>query len=106
VGKRELEKTMTYQITLLEADIRSPMDGAMVLGLNHKGEQKAKLEYSWDAESFTAIFRGHAPSLPIAAHPTTLLQASIAELYRCKSDAHQLITDVFLDHQISINPNK
>lgn len=95
---------MTYRITLIEADIRDPMDGTMLLGLNYEGEQKATLEYSWDAKKFTAVFHGHAPSLPVPAHPTTLLQAPIAELYAHKTDAHRLITDVFQDHQIIINP--
>lgn len=93
---------MTYQISLIEAEIRGPTNGTMLLGLNHDGGQKAKLEYFWDADSFTAKFHGKASSLPVPAHPTTLLQTTIAELYRRKTDAHKLITDVFQDHQISI----
>jgi len=97
---------MTYEITLLEADIRNPMDGNMRLGLVYEGEQKAELEYHWDDTRFTAVFHGHAPSLPVPAHPTILLQAPIASLYALKTDAHRLITDVFQDHQIIINLNK
>ncbi|MBV1868999.1 MAG: hypothetical protein KUG69_14010 [Marinosulfonomonas sp.] len=97
---------MTYKITLLEADIRDPMDGTMSLGLSHKGEQKATLEYTWDAGKFSAVFHGHAPGLPVPAHPTVLLQRPIAALYALKTDAHRLITDVFQDHQITIELSK
>jgi len=97
---------MTYEITLLEADIQNPMDGSMRLGLVYEGEQKAELEYRWDDAHFTAIFHGHAPSLPVPAHPTFLLQAPIATLYALKTDAHRLITDVFQDHQITIDFNE
>ena len=93
---------MTYEITLLEADIRDPMDGNMTLGLSHNGEQKAKLEYVWDAGKFLAVFHGHAPGLPGPAHPTVLLQRPIAALYALKTDDHRLITDVFRDHKITI----
>lgn len=97
---------MTYEITLLEADIRNPMDGNMRLGLVYEGEQKAELEYNWDDTHFTAIFHGHAPSLPVPAHPTALLQKPIATIYSLKTDEHLLITDVFKDHQIKVNFNK
>lgn len=94
---------MTYEITLLEADIREPMNGNMRLGLVHEGEQKAELEYHWDDSQFTAVFHGNAPALPIPAHPTALLQKPIAAIYALKTDAHRLPTDVFKDHQISID---
>ncbi len=94
---------MTYEITLLEADIRDPMDGSMVLGLRHQGELCARLAYAWDAKMFSAVFHGNAPSLPHPAHPTTLLQRPIAALYAHRTEAHPLITDVFRDHQITIN---
>ena len=93
---------MTYQIILLEADIRDPIDGNMLLGLNQENGQMAKLEYSWDAKKFTAIFHGHATNLPVPAHPTTLLQAPIVALQEKMTDKHRLITDVFQDHQITI----
>ena len=95
---------MTYEITLLEADIRDPMNGNMVLGLEHQGVQQARLEYNWDASHFATVFRGHAPSLPVPAHPTTLLQQPIIALYKLKTDAHPLITDVFKDHKVSFDP--
>lgn len=98
--------TKTYDLTLLEADIRNPMDGSMTLGLIYEGERKAKMEYRWDAEAFTAVFHGNAPSLPFPAHPTELLQRPIAALYALKTDAHRLITDVFQDHPVTIDLNK
>ncbi len=94
---------MTYDITLLEADISGPMDGNMRLGLVHEGEQKAEMTYSWDDSQFTAVFHGNAPSLPEPAHPTALLQKPIAAIYALKTQAHRLPTDVFKDHQISID---
>jgi len=97
---------MSYEITLLEADIRNPMDGNMLLGLNHEGKQEARLEYSWNTEKFIAIFHVHAPSLPTPAHPTVLLQKPIEALYAVKTDAHPLIIEVFKDHQITIEITK
>lgn len=94
---------MTYEVTLLEADIRDPMDGAMTLGLEYENKEVAKLEYRWDAAQFTAVFHGHAPSLPVPAHPTILLQRPIAALYARKAEQHNLITEVFKDHRITID---
>ena len=94
---------MTYEVTLLEADIRDPMDGNMTLGLEHKHNKVAKLEYRWDATQFTAIFHGNAPTLPVSAHPTTLLQRPIAALLTVKTREHRLVTDVFKDHKITID---
>ncbi len=94
---------MTYDVTLLEADIRDPMDGNMILGLEHQGVEQARLEYRWDATHFTTVFRGHAPSLPVPAHPTTLLQRPIAALYALKTDDHAFVTDVFKDHKVTID---
>lgn len=94
---------MMYEVTLLEADIRDPMNGNMILGLEYKNEEVARLEYHWDAAEFKAIFHGNAPSLPIPAHPTLLLQRPIAAIYAVKSDEHRLVTDVFKDHQITID---
>lgn len=94
---------MTYEITLLEAEISDPMNGAMRLGLVHEGEKKAELEYQWDASKFTAVFHGNAPSLPEPAHPTVLLQKPIAAIQALKIDEHRLPTDVFKDHCVFIN---
>lgn len=93
---------MTYQIKLIEADIRNPMDGNMLLGLEFDGKLVAKLEYFWDEKKFSSVFHGNAPSLPVAAHPMTLLQKPIAALYAAKTEKHAIITDVFQDHKISI----
>ena len=93
---------MTYEITLLNADIRDAMDGTMRLGLNHENEQQAELEYNWDAATFTATFHGHAPSLPAPAHPFALFSKPIAAIQALKNDTHQLPSDVFKDHQVFI----
>lgn len=93
---------MTYEITLKEADIRDPMNGNMRLVLEHEGENMAELEYNWDSTKFSAIFHGHAPSLPVPAHPTALLQKPISAIYALKTEAHRLPTDVFKDHQVFI----
>lgn len=98
--------TKTYEVTLIEADIRNPMEGSMTLGLLYEGERKAKMDYRWDADAFAAVFHGNAPSLPFPAHPTELLQRPIAALYALKTDAHRLLTDVFQDHPITIDLNK
>ena len=97
---------MTYEVTLIEADIRNSMDGNMTLGLSYGGEPKAKMEYVWDADKFSAVFHGNAPSLPVPAHPTILLQRPIEALYALKTEAHNLITDVFQDHAITIELDK
>jgi len=100
----ELKGTnMTYEIKLLNADIRSPMDGEFRLGLVYEGEQKAELEYHWDATQFTAVFHGHAPSLPVPAHPTILIQKPIAAMLALKTEDHKLPTDVFMDHCVTID---
>lgn len=94
---------MTYEITLLEADIKGPAAGKMRFGLVHEGEQKAELEYRWDDTQFTAVYHGNAPSLPVPAHPVTLLQRPIAAIHALKTDAHRFPTDVFQDHQVTID---
>jgi len=94
---------MKYEITLIEADLRDPKEGNMKLGLVHEGSQKAKLEYLWDEAHFTATFYGNAPNLPVAAHPTQLLQKPIAALHALKTEAHDVVTDVFRDHSVTID---
>jgi len=102
----ELEEiNMTYEITLLSADIRDPMDGEFRLGLVYEGDQKAELEYRWDATHFTAVFHGHAPSLPVPAHPTVLIQKPIAAMLALKTKDDALPTDVFMEHCITIDLN-
>ena len=94
---------MTYQITLLQQDINGPLDGNMRLGLVHEGEQKAELEYKWDDKQFTAVFHGLAMELPVPAHPIALLEKSVTAMYALMTDAHRLPTDVFQNHQVSID---
>lgn len=94
---------MTYEVTLIDSDIRDAMDGEFRLGLIYDGEQKAELEYRWDATQFTAVFHGHAPSLPIPAHPTTLIQKPIAAMLALKTKNHNFLTDVFKDHCVTID---
>lgn len=92
---------MKYEVTLIDADIRHPMDGEMRLAIEVDGERKAVLEYHWTEEHYTARFVGHAPSMPAPAHPTTFLQAPIAAIQALKGPAHALPTDVFRDHKIT-----
>jgi hypothetical protein len=93
---------MTYGITLLEADIKDAMHGKMRLGLEHEGARKAELAYEWDETQFTATFHGHAPTLPVPAHPVVLLSKPIDAIYALKTQQHRLPTDVFKDHLITI----
>lgn len=94
---------LTYEITLLNADIRGPMNGEFRLGLVYEGEQKAELEYHWNDNQFTAVFHGHAPSLPVPAHPTIFIQKTIAAMWALKTEDHALPTDVFKDHCVTID---
>lgn len=93
---------MTYQITLIEADIASAMQGRMSLGLDYAGARKAELAYEWDETHFTAKFVGNAPSLPVPAHPVVLLSKPITAMYALKTEHHRLPTDVFRDHLVTI----
>ena len=93
---------MTYQVTLIEADITDPMLGRMRLGLDHEDKQVAQLDYDWNSEQFTAVFHGHAPSMPVPAHPVVFLQKPIAALRALMTPEQTRPTDVFKDHQVSI----
>ncbi|QDG76517.1 hypothetical protein [Labrenzia sp. PHM005] len=93
---------MTYQISLLHADIPEPMQGSMRLGLIHAGTQVAELDYSWNEDQFTATFLGNAPNLPTPAHPVLLLQKPISAIRGMMTPDHQRPTDVFKDHQVEI----
>lgn len=94
---------MTYEITLLNSDIRGPAAGAFRLGLVHDEALQAELEYHWDETHFAAIFHGHAPSLPVPAHPSLLLQKPIAAMQDLKTEDTALPTDVFLNHRVTID---
>ena len=93
---------MTYQIDLIHADIPQPMNGTMRLGLMHHGVQLAELNYHWDDKQFSAVFVGHAPSLPHPAHPVELLQKPIAAIQALRTPEHARPTDVFRNHQVTI----
>lgn len=93
---------MTYEVTLISADIRDPMDGEMRLGLKHEGKIACELEYRWDAEQFTAVFHGHAPTMPVPAHPTSFIERPIAAILALKTLEHRFPSDVFADHRVFI----
>ena len=93
---------MTYEVTLMSADIRNPMDGEMRLGLEHNGAHAAEVEYRWDAKQFTAIFHGHAPSMPTPAHPTVFIEHPIAAINKLKTAEHRFPSDVFNDNRVFI----
>lgn len=91
---------MTYEVTLISADIRSPMGGEMRLALEHKGARAAEIEYHWDDKQFTAVFHGHAPSMPVPAHPTLFIERPITAINKLKTEKHSLISDVFTDNRV------
>lgn len=91
---------MTYEITLVSADIRTPMDGEMRLGIEHNGTGVAEVEYRWDAKQFTATFHGYAPSMPVPAHPTQFIEMPIAAINKLKTSEHRLPSDVFNDNRV------
>jgi len=93
---------MTYEVTLIDADIRDAMDGQMRIGLKHQEKLVAEVEYQWDASRFTATFHGHAPSLPVPAHPTRLIEQPIAAIGQLKAPAHRFPSDVFQDNRVFI----
>lgn len=91
---------MTYEVTLISADIRSPLDGEMRLALEHNGTRAAEIEYRWDETQFTAIFHGHAPSMPTPAHPTVFIEQPIAAINKLKTAEHKFPCDVFNDNRV------
>jgi len=93
---------MTYEITLISADIRDPMGGEMRLGLKHDDAIVAEVDYRWDAKQFTAVFYGHAPTLPVPAHPTLFIERPIAAVLALKTPAHRFPSDVFADNRVFI----
>jgi hypothetical protein len=97
---------MTYEIKLLEADIRDPMNGSMTVGLHHIDTLCGTLEYIWDDKMFSSVFRGNAPNLPVPAHPTMFLQRAVAAIYALRTEDHPVLTDVFRDHVVTINLEK
>lgn len=94
---------MTYEVILLDANIKDVMDGQMRLGLKHEDAVVAEVEYSWDATQFTATFHGHAPSLPEPMHPTQLIAKPIVAINDMKTAAHKFPSDVLKGHRIFIS---
>ncbi len=94
---------MSYEVTLINANIRHAMDGEMRLGLVHDGTLAAEISYEWDAEKFTTCFHGHAPSMPVPAHPTAFIERPIAAINALKTDPKQLPTDVFENHRVFLD---
>lgn len=91
---------MTYEVTLLSADIRGPLYGEMRLGLEYDGSRVAAIDYQWDAKRFTATFHGHAASMPEPAHPTVFVERPIAAINQLKTPDHTLPSDVFVDNRV------
>ncbi len=96
---------MKYEVTLVSADIRSPLDGEMRLALEHDGKQAAQVAYHWDDKQFTAVFHGHAPSMPEPAHPTVFIAHPIAAINKLKTGPKQLPSDVFKDNRVYMTTN-
>ncbi|MEP1932710.1 MAG: hypothetical protein ABJQ71_13940 [Roseibium sp.] len=93
---------MTYDVKLIDADIKDAMLGKMRLGLDYEDGRVAELEYDWTSEHFTAVFHGHAPSMPKPAHPVLFLQKPITAIRSLMTADHTWPTDVFKDHQVTI----
>lgn len=93
---------MTYEVILINADIRDPLDGEMRLGLKHDGKVSSEIEYRWDDSQFTATFHGHAPSMPVPAHPTFFIERPIAAVLALKTSEHLFPSDVFADNRVFI----
>lgn len=94
---------MTYEVTLLTADIRDPLNGEMNLGLVHKGTQAAEVQYRWTKEEFMATFVGLAPAMPVPAHPTEFIARPIAAIRSLMTPAHRFPSEVFKDNRVSID---
>ena len=94
---------MTYEVTLLTADIRDPLNGEMNLGLEHNGNQAAEVHYRWTKEEFTATFVGLAPAMPVPAHPTEFIARPIAAIRALMTPAHRFPSEVFQDNRVSID---
>jgi hypothetical protein len=94
---------MTYEVILLNADIRDPLDGEMRLALKHEDKTACEIEYRWDGTQFSAIFHGHAPTMPVPAHPTFFIERPIAAIHALKTSQHRFPSDVFVDNRVFIS---
>ena len=94
---------MTYEITLLSADIQGPQKGEMNLGLVYEGTKAAEVQYHWTDEHFTAKFVGLASGLPVPSHPSEFIARPIAALRALMTPKHKFPSDVFQDNRVHIN---
>ena len=94
---------MTYEITLLSADIQGAQKGEMNLGLVHKGTQLAEVQYRWTDADFTAKFVGLASAMPVPAHPTEFISRPIAAIRALMTPEHRVPSDVFGDNRVHIH---
>ncbi|RED53469.1 hypothetical protein [Aestuariispira insulae] len=94
---------MKYDVSLIDAQIEHAMKGKMRLGICMDGREAAQVSYDWNDEHFTARFIGHAPSMPVPAHPIAFVAKPLEAIQAMKTERHKLPTDVFYDHQVSFN---
>ena len=92
---------MEYEVKLKSADIRTPLDGEMSLGLEVEAVEKASIDYSWSAEHFTARFNGLAQAMPTPAHPAVFISRPIEALNALKTEQHTLPSDVFKNNLVT-----
>lgn len=90
----------SYELTLIEADLRDASSGKMCLGLIHSGTTVAQMSYDWDPSTFHATFHGNAPTLPEPAHPTVFLHQALSEIRALQSEEAPRPTDVFSNHKV------
>ena len=93
---------MTYEITLLSADIQGPHKGEMNLGLVHEGTLSAEVQYHWTNDHFIAKFVGLASDMPMPAHPTEFMARPITAIRALMTPQHKFPSEVFQDNRVSI----
>ena len=94
---------MTYQITLLSADIQSPHKGEMSLGFVHDGTQATEVQYHWTDAHFTAKFIGLVSGMPVPAHPPEFMARPITAIRALMKPEHKFPSDVFQDNRVTID---
>lgn len=92
---------MLHTVVLIDGEIRGPMDGEMRLGIEVAGRRRATVEYNWTEAHFTARFVGHAPSMPVPAHPTVFLRQPIEAIHALKRQKDELPTDVLRRERVT-----
>lgn len=94
---------MEYEVKLKSADIRSPLDGEMSLGLEVGRVECASIDYSWSPEHFTARFNGLAQAMPHPAHPAAFISRPIEAINALKKESHTLPSDVFKHNLVTFS---